>query len=337
MNLVWESPWPQWRSHWHVLHAWPPLAQWLLLVPLSVGLTLSVSAWWSADAWQAWWEADEEWQQLEDELHTLQQQAAQLRQRIQSLRDMPHPSGWPVPAWQTWPQAAQTDETQLLQEWLAWGRQHGLVTQALPLTGANAVRLTGAMAAQLAAWHGAPQAFPRLRVTAFEWQRVPGKDSLQLELSWVQAKDGPTVDKPQPPKIPGDKTDMQSQKAPSVERHPAPGPKAHALYNVFQVSALRSGLPPHLLSQSMQGWPQLHHQELAQLRWMGSLDKPGERQALLAFNGLVYPVHVGDTLGRDWGQVTQIGRDHLILREWQPDQNGEWIASRRRLPAGDKP
>ena len=328
------SPWPQWRSHWHVWHAWPPVAQYLLWLVLSVATTLAGSIWWSSECWQLWWDADEVWQQAEQDLQTHQQRVDQLHQRIQALREQAHPSGWPVPAWQPWPQAPLTDDTEQLQQWLSWGREHGLVAQAMPMTGAHTVRWRGSLPALLAACHGVPHAFPRLKVVAMAWQPVPDSDRLQLELSWTAAKDtlvGDTA-KLKKPTVPN-KPDAEGPSVASVAFHPPPAPSAHALYNPFQVSALRSGVPASVLSQPATGWPQLQHQDMAQLRWVGTLDKPGEQQALFAFHGLVYPVHVGDSLGQDWGRVTQIARDHVVLREWLTVENGQWRAVLRRWPA----
>ena len=94
----WQTPWPQWRSHWQVLHAWPPGAQWLLLSLLSLCMTAAGSWWWSSEAWETWWQAEEQLQQLDEEIHNHQQQVNQWRERIQQLQALPHPSGWAVPA-----------------------------------------------------------------------------------------------------------------------------------------------------------------------------------------------------------------------------------------------
>ena len=78
-TIGWQvSPWPQWRTHWQVLHAWPPGAQWMLLSSLTVCLTVLGNVWWSADAWQTWWQADEELQRLDEEASRLLLQAQAL-------------------------------------------------------------------------------------------------------------------------------------------------------------------------------------------------------------------------------------------------------------------
>ena len=352
---LYMSPWPQWRSHWHVWHAWPPGAQWLLLSSVSVCFTVLGSLWWSADAWQTWWQADDELQRLDEEASRLLQQAQVLRQRIQDLTATPHPSGLPIPAWQAWPQLPPPDDAHVLQQWLAWGRQQGLAVQAMPLTTANAVQYSGSLPALLAAVFGLPLAFPELRLTGFEWQHRaqdkhmtanPQTDSqLQLQLSWGRAQQVPLaaqVGKQAPAEhktAPGLNPHLPGVQATQPATQPASQPVAHAraLYNPFAVSALRSGLPKHIIEQVPKGWPQLHSPDLSQLQWVGTLYRTGERQTLLAFNGLVYTVHVGDRLGRDWGEVAEIAADHLVLREWHADAQGEWRPVNKRLPGGDSP
>jgi len=340
-------PWPQWRTHWKVLHAWPPGAQWLLLSLMSVSFTVLGSVWWSADAWQSWWQAEEELQRLDEEVISLQQQASGLRLRIKELTATPHPSGGSLPAWQTWSQLPLPDDAHVLQQWLAWGRQHGLATQAMPLTGTHSVKYSGSLPALLAAVYGVPPQFAELRLTGFDWQRrhdgehllakTATQTHLQLELSWsrtqqvalpvLSAKSTPDKDKSVP---------SGGTQTPAIAA-PPPMTNARALYNPFAVTALRSGLPKHINEQVPKGWPLLHSTDLSQLRWVGTLYRTGERQSLLAFNGLVYPVHVGDRLGRDWGEVVDIAADHVVLREWHADAQGEWGAVNKRLPAGAKP
>ena len=344
MNTIvrWQTPWPQWRSHWQVLHAWPPGAQWLLLSLFSLCMTAAGSGWWSAEAWETWWQADEQLQQLDEEIHKHQQQVNQWRERIQQLQALPHPSGWAVSAWQTWPQTPPPDDAQALRQWLAWGRQHGLAVQAMPLTGETAVKWSGSLPALLAALHNAPQEFPSMRISAWDWQAASalagtnkpglGSDRLQLELQWSRERDNPLPLVSASGKNPTEKSPVSVDVQASV---PLPEPAFTKLYNPFVVNALRSGLPPEIAHRQAQGWLVLQTQPLSQLRWVGSLSRQEKRQGLLAFNGLVYSVQKGDHLGQDWGEVTDIARDHLLLREWHPQTNGEWQAQTRRIAAGD--
>ncbi len=340
-TVRWQTPWPQWRSHWQLMHAWPRGAQWLLLSLLSVCMTIAGSVWWSAEAWQVWWQAEEKLQQLDEEIYRHRQQVNQWRERIQQLQALPHPSGWAVPAWQNWPQTP-SDDNQVLQQWLAWGRQHGLAAQAMPLTGETAAKWSGTLPALLAALHGAPQEFPSMRLSAWDWQAAPTPfstnkpgqvtDSLQLELQWTRARDTPLPPLPAPGKNPKEKSAVSVDAKALVV---LPEPAFAKLYNPFVVNALRSGLPTEVAHRQSRGWPVLQTQPLTQMRWVGSLSRPGQGQGLLAFNGLVYSVQLGDHIGQDWGEVTGIARDHMLLREWHAHTNGEWQALTRRIPVGD--
>lgn len=71
------------------------------------------------------------------------------------------------------------------------------------------------------------------------------------------------------------------------------------LYNPFQVSALRSGLPVDILQRPARGWPVLQNRPLSQLRWVGMLSTQDRREGLLSLNGLAYSVHIGDHIGQD--------------------------------------
>jgi Tfp pilus assembly protein PilP len=159
-----------------------------------------------------------------------------------------------------------------------------------------------------------------------------GLERLQLELQWSRARDNPLPPPPTPGKTPADKA---TAKVTAQAASPPPEPAYGKLYNPFVVNALRSGLPPEVAQRQLRGWPVLHNQPLSQLRWVGSLSRRDQRQGLLAFNGLVYSVHIGDHLGQDWGEVTDIARDHLLLREWHAHTQGEWQAQTRRIAAGD--
>ena len=181
-----------------------------------------------------------------------------------------------------------------------------------------------------------------MRLSGFDWQALPTQatsskpgqveDRLQLELQWSRARDNPLAVLPAKSKTPAEKTAMGVD-APTAL--PPPAAASAKLYNPFQVTALRSGLPPEVAQRQPRGWTVLQTHPVSQLRWVGSLSRRDQRQGLLAFNGLVYSVQKGDHLGQDWGEVTDIARDHVLLREWHAHTNGEWQPVIRRIAAGD--
>ena len=335
--------WPQWRTHWHVLHAWPPGAQALVLVFVSLCLVVAASWHVSSQAWQTWWEEDAQVLQWEEELQALHLQATQLRGLKARLTAMPHPSGMATPAWQSWPDQLPLNEPLLLKDWLAWGRVHGLkvnATQTQAEHGQGTWR--GTLPQLLAAWHGLPQAVPRMRVTGFDL-RVASEDAtaslLVLNMQWVSLKD--TV----PNASLALKTHMQigpstSDATRADKLHAAHQPlqsKPAYLHNPFSVQGLKTSLPMVNHGTSDKGWTPLQTRPLSQLRFAGSLSAGDKRQALIALDGLIYNVSPGDRLGQDWGEVIRIQSDHVWLREWFADASGAWLSRERRFPSGEKP
>jgi len=45
----------------------------------------------------------------------------------------------------------------------------------------------------------------------------------------------------------------------------------------------------------------------------------------------------GQALGADGGEITQINTDHLVLREWHVNQQGQWQAQFNRWPKQGTP
>ena len=124
----WRSPWPQWRTHWHVWHAWPLLAQALLLSWCGLCAIAVGSGYWSNEAWQTWWSAEETDAEQQQQRAQLQTQWRQLQATQDTLQAQRHPSGLPLPAWQALPKPdASTQQAQLLR----LAQQHGLQVQTL--------------------------------------------------------------------------------------------------------------------------------------------------------------------------------------------------------------
>jgi type IV pilus assembly protein PilP len=58
---------------------------------------------------------------------------------------------------------------------------------------------------------------------------------------------------------------------------------------------------------------------------VGSLERQGQRTALLRVDQSLYQVRVGQYLGLHQGRVTQISEDRSVLRERIPDEAGAWV------------
>jgi type IV pilus assembly protein PilP len=69
---------------------------------------------------------------------------------------------------------------------------------------------------------------------------------------------------------------------------------------------------------------------------VGSVDKQGQRHALLRVDNLLYQVKVGDHLGQNYGKITKIGETEIALREIVQDAAGEWVERTTTLQLQEK-
>lgn len=64
---------------------------------------------------------------------------------------------------------------------------------------------------------------------------------------------------------------------------------------------------------------------LDSMAMVGSLDRKGQRVALISVDKLLYQVRVGNHLGLNYGLITKITETEVDLREIVQDAAGEWI------------
>jgi len=69
---------------------------------------------------------------------------------------------------------------------------------------------------------------------------------------------------------------------------------------------------------------------------VGSLDRNGQRVALVRVDRLLYQVRVGNHMGLNYGRVTRIDETELGLREIVQDAAGEWIERAATLQLQEK-
>ncbi len=77
--------------------------------------------------------------------------------------------------------------------------------------------------------------------------------------------------------------------------------------------------------------------ELSQWQWVGALRTADKSGALLAHDGQLYTLRPGQALGANGGEVTEVGADHLWLRQWVADSQGQWQAQASRWPLKGAP
>jgi type IV pilus assembly protein PilP len=61
------------------------------------------------------------------------------------------------------------------------------------------------------------------------------------------------------------------------------------------------------------------------LMLVGSIERGGQRYALLKLDNLLYQVRVGEYVGQNYGKVTKITETEVALREIVQDAVGEWV------------
>lgn len=100
--------------------------------------------------------------------------------------------------------------------------------------------------------------------------------------------------------------------------------------NIKLTQALRrdTGQPGHsdLLSAELNRRKEaLEAFPLDAMSMVGSLDRNGQRVALLQVDKLLYQVRAGNHIGMNYGRVMRIDETELALREIVQDAAGEWI------------
>ena len=58
---------------------------------------------------------------------------------------------------------------------------------------------------------------------------------------------------------------------------------------------------------------------------VGSLNKQGQPVALIRVDKLLYQVRPGNYLGQNYGRITKVGENEVVLRELVQDAAGEWV------------
>lgn len=323
-----QSPWPQWRSHWHVLHAWPGVAQALVLSLGSLMLVVLGSFHCSGELWQAWWDDPQMREDLRGDTDALRHRLRQHQALVQSLQSMPHPSGLALPAWQAW--AVDTHQSHAAGFSLAG--LHGLQS----VSGNERMQWRGTLPQLLAAWQQLPQALPWRRVQAFELQSLAdpamgasqlSPPQLQLDITWGTPE----------PHASGDISAIHPQVGPAKGSHaPAVGTPVQVWHNPFAAQGLRMALPPQARTALGTHSP-WDGRALADYAWVGMLAEPGKQRAVLRSPGLVQMVSVGQAIGQHWGRVVQITPDHLVVQEWHPQPSGAWQPKQVRIPAEATP
>lgn len=61
------------------------------------------------------------------------------------------------------------------------------------------------------------------------------------------------------------------------------------------------------------------------MQMVGSLTKQGQPVALIKVDNLIYQAKPGNYLGQNYGRITKVGENEVVLRELVQDAAGEWV------------
>jgi hypothetical protein len=272
-------------------------------------MALLMSSWlsWqvSGQAWLTWWQAQQREEDAWLQLQSLQQQVDQHQQRVAALQAMRHPSGQDWPAWVSI--SPNNRDTQLLEsrDW------------------------RGSLPSLLVAWQTFAQQAPQARVNAFVVSAVNTQGSVghtkELKLQLHTQDDAEQA--------------LKRFATSSAKPAPAPvlpdGQLPARLFNPFDATGLAQGLPT--LEPTVRAQADLPDAELSQWQWVGAVTSGKQSLALLTHEGQLYTLKPGQALGAQGGEVTQIGADHLWLRQWVADSQGQWQAQSNRWPGKGTP
>lgn len=103
---------------------------------------------------------------------------------------------------------------------------------------------------------------------------------------------------------------------------PSPFDPARLIAGTKRVVHHSSGIHPDFSRPKgpLQGYP------LDSLKMVGTLQMHGRLWGLVKIpGGMIYPVHLGDYMGRHYGKVIKIGQQDIELTELVPDGMGGWL------------
>lgn len=313
-----DAWWPQWRSHWRVLHAWPVSAQVWFLGVLTLCMTLWLSWLISADAWQTCLQTQEREQATLAQIQAWQTSLQQHRERVEALQNLAHPSGADGPAWLDLPQGNSNTYSV---DWREVLQTTGVQFVANEVAGTHHWR--GSLPRLLVAWQTLAQHSPQTRITGWQLSTHDGasKDNIapDLDLLLEVREDAPQVL-------------QQSKSSPSKTLKQTAMPatsSSHPLFNPFDTAGLAQGLP---------ALPRVAHPvqapdiDVSQWQWVGAASSADQSRALLLHDGKLYHFTTGQPLGREGGEISHIAADHLVVREWSIDAQGQWQTRITRLP-----
>jgi type IV pilus assembly protein PilP len=129
------------------------------------------------------------------------------------------------------------------------------------------------------------------------------------------------------------KTIISKPKEAKLNLQPTYTPPPQPSMNMFDPAKLKAGLQganapnPNKPKEILENYP------LNELRYVGLISSASKTpSAFVEVNGHVYTVTVGNYLGQNYGRITAITPDDIVISELLEDANGSWSDHTNSLP-----
>ncbi|MDO4640904.1 MAG: pilus assembly protein PilP [Neisseria sp.] len=108
-------------------------------------------------------------------------------------------------------------------------------------------------------------------------------------------------------------------------------PKTHGL-NAFNSKRLNLGLTGHNAPDTKRPKEVLEAFSLENMKYVGSFTSGNQKTGYVEIDGHVYTVKAGNYVGQNFGRITGILPDKLMITEVIEDANGNWTFRNAELP-----
>ena len=129
------------------------------------------------------------------------------------------------------------------------------------------------------------------------------------------------------------KTRISKPKEAKLNLQPSYAPPPQPKLNMFDPAKLRVGMQgtnapnPNRPKEILENYP------LNELRYVGLIKSANKSpSAFIQINDHVYTVTIGNYLGQNYGRITAITPDEIIISELLEDANGTWSDHSNNLP-----
>ncbi|PIT63965.1 hypothetical protein BHC47_03060 [Snodgrassella alvi] len=125
---------------------------------------------------------------------------------------------------------------------------------------------------------------------------------------------------------------IQTEQA-QINTQPAYTPPAPPPLNIFDPARLRAGLQGDNAPDLNRPKQILENYPLNQLFYVGLIQAAGKApSALISADEHIYTVNIGNYLGENFGRITSITPDEIVISELVEDSSGKWISRPASLP-----